>query len=301
MQVREIMTKNPVCCTPDTNLREIAQMMVENDCGCIPVVENQLSKKPIGTITDRDITIRAFTTGRNPIEMKVSDIMTMGISTITPETSIQECADVMEDKKIRRVIVTDESGRCVGIVAQADIAQYGPNPYLISDVVHEISEAEQSPTRRTSNQYYSNNRSYPNNQNYSGNQSFSRRRFNTDNRSFQNRQRYSTGESYTTKESSIFSLTTLLPLLAGVGISFGAKYFLDSNKETKPRPVAKPEIQKTTTSVHTLTDTSHRDLTARPDTTSTVTDSTFNRDLDLPDRDDDLDPILEVGRTAGQK
>ncbi|HEX8289043.1 MAG TPA: CBS domain-containing protein [Pyrinomonadaceae bacterium] len=300
MQVREIMTKNPACCTPDTNLREVAQMMVEYDCGCIPIVENQSSKKPIGTVTDRDITIRAFTTGRNPIEMKASDVMTMGITTISPDTSIQDCADVMEDKKIRRVIVTDENGKCVGIVAQADIAEYGPNPYLISDVVHEISEAEPSPTRRTANnQFYSNNRSYRNNQD-SGNQSYSNRQFNSDNRSFRNKKRYSSGESYSVKESSLFGLSTILPLLAGIGISFGAKYFLDSNKETRPRPVAQTETSGTATSVHTLTDTKNRDLTTRTGSGSTVTDSTFDRDLDFPDRDNDLNPILEVGRTAGQ-
>src|SRR5215210_6820546 len=99
MQIREIMTANPACCTPDTGLREIAQMMVEHDCGLIPVVNDLANKKPIGTITDRDITIRAFTTGQNPAEMKASDVMTMGVTTVSPETSVQECADVMEDKK----------------------------------------------------------------------------------------------------------------------------------------------------------------------------------------------------------
>jgi CBS domain-containing protein len=64
MQVREIMTANPAVATSDTSLRQIAQMMVEHDCGCVPIVQDMTGKKPIGTITDRDITIRAFATDR---------------------------------------------------------------------------------------------------------------------------------------------------------------------------------------------------------------------------------------------
>src|SRR5688500_2736038 len=122
MQVREIMTANPACATSDTSLREIAQMKVEHDGGCVPSVDNPMSKKPIGTITDRDITIRAFATGQNPAELKASDAMTMGVTTITPDASIEKCADVMEDKKIRRVVVVNDDGKVVGMVAQADIA-----------------------------------------------------------------------------------------------------------------------------------------------------------------------------------
>ena len=56
MNVGEIMTKDPACCTPDTGLQEVAKMMVDSDCGCIPVVDGENSKMPVGMITDRDIT-----------------------------------------------------------------------------------------------------------------------------------------------------------------------------------------------------------------------------------------------------
>ncbi len=58
MQIREIMTGDPICCTRDTGLPEVARMMVEHDCGAIPVVESRNSKIPVGVITDRDITCR---------------------------------------------------------------------------------------------------------------------------------------------------------------------------------------------------------------------------------------------------
>jgi len=72
MQVTDIMTKNPACCTPDTNLQEVAMLMVEHDCGETPVVKDKKSMKLIGVITDRDITIRTVAEGKNPLEMTAS-------------------------------------------------------------------------------------------------------------------------------------------------------------------------------------------------------------------------------------
>ncbi len=46
MQVKEVMTANPACCTPDTPLPEVARMMVDNDCGEIPVIENKEGQQP---------------------------------------------------------------------------------------------------------------------------------------------------------------------------------------------------------------------------------------------------------------
>ena len=49
MIVKEIMTTNPACCTPDTPLPEVARMMVQKDCGEIPVIEDEESRLPIGS------------------------------------------------------------------------------------------------------------------------------------------------------------------------------------------------------------------------------------------------------------
>jgi len=302
MQVKEIMTTNPACCTPDSSLREIAQMMVEHDCGCIPVVENQQTRKPIGTVTDRDITIRAFTTGRNPLELQASDVMTMGITTVSPESSIQECADVMEDKKIRRVIVVDENGRCRGIVAQADIAEYGQDPTLISELVHEISEAESSPNKGVFNKTKS-GQSFrvqppmppmpPSNRMKSG-QSYQ------PNRTFEADQSYSTNRSYQ-KKKSVFSISSLLPLLVGVGISVGAKYFLDSNNENRRRETVKHQPKGFSGNLQASYDKSRgglpnqaEDFTSETEKSKKVLNATFQ------DKKDNLNPDTEIGRTAGQ-
>ena len=138
MNVREVMTADPACCTADTPLTEVAKMMVECDCGAIPVVDNQDSKKPVGMITDRDITIRTVAEGRNPLDLTASDAMTVNVMTVTPETSIEECCNLMEDQQIRRVVVVDENGFCCGMIAQADIA-INADSRKTAEVVQEVS------------------------------------------------------------------------------------------------------------------------------------------------------------------
>jgi len=123
MRVRELMTSNPACCTPGTPLEEVARMMMRCDCGEIPVVDNRESMRPIGVITDRDIVIRAVAEGRNPLEMRASDCMTQPCITVSEKASIMDCIHLLEEQQIRRIPVIDESGRCSGIVSQADVAR----------------------------------------------------------------------------------------------------------------------------------------------------------------------------------
>jgi CBS domain-containing protein len=124
MQVKDIMTKNPACCTPDTNLQEVARLMVEYDCGESPVVESKQSMKLVGVITDRDITCRGVAEGKNPLEMTAGDCMSSPCVIVTLEMSVEDCCQVMEENQVRRVPVVDENSACCGIVAQADIARH---------------------------------------------------------------------------------------------------------------------------------------------------------------------------------
>lgn len=137
--VKDVMTADPACCISATGLQEVAQMMIEHDCGEIPVVESKETKRPIGVITDRDIVCRAVGKGLNPLDLTVADCMTTPCVTVTPEMSVGQCAWLMEDKKIRRVPVVDADGRCCGIVALADIARRGKTG-VTAEVVKEVSE-----------------------------------------------------------------------------------------------------------------------------------------------------------------
>ena len=123
MTVSTVMTKNPACCTPRTSLTEVASLMVSNDCGEIPVVEDMDSRKLAGVITDRDIAVRIVAQGKNSAEACATDCMTTNCVTVTPDTSLEECCEVMESNKIRRVPVLDEKGGVIGIVSLADVVR----------------------------------------------------------------------------------------------------------------------------------------------------------------------------------
>jgi YHS domain-containing protein len=95
--------------------------MAQFDCGGIPVVDGG-AKRPIGVITDRDITCRTVAQGRNPLTMSAKDCMSTPVLTVTPDTSLEECCRLMEAAQVRRLPVVDEGGSCCGIVSQADLA-----------------------------------------------------------------------------------------------------------------------------------------------------------------------------------
>src|SRR4030095_3784728 len=146
MQVKDIMTKNPACCTPDTNLQEVARLMVERDCGESPVVQSKESMKLVGVITDRDITCRTVAEGKNPLELTAGDCMSSPCVTVTSEMSVEDCCQVMEENQVRRVPVVDENGVCCGIVAQADIAQHASKEET-AKVVKRVSQSSESASR----------------------------------------------------------------------------------------------------------------------------------------------------------
>jgi CBS domain-containing protein len=139
MQVKEIMTANPACCTPDTPLREVAQAMVDNDCGEIPIVRSRSDKTLVGVVTDRDIVCRLIARGRNPLEAKASDCMSSPVVAVRESTQLEECTRIMEDSQIRRVPVVNGGGMCCGIVSQADIAKHGSRR-VVADLVKDVSE-----------------------------------------------------------------------------------------------------------------------------------------------------------------
>jgi CBS domain-containing protein len=139
MQINEIMSDEPECCTPDTSICEAAQMMSDFDCGAIPVIEATNGKRPIGIITDRDIACRAVARGLDPIRTKVRDCMSSPLATISVNASVDACCKVMEERQVRRLLAVDAEGRIAGIIAQADIALRLPAKKA-AEVVREVSQ-----------------------------------------------------------------------------------------------------------------------------------------------------------------
>lgn len=139
MTVQEIMTRDPQCCTPDTKIQQVARMMVDCDCGAIPVVEDNNSKKPVGVITDRDIVTRIVAEGDDYTQLGASAAMTEATVTVQDDADLSDAERQMKDKQVRRILVLNDGGQCVGILAQADIARHRSDSET-GDVVEEISE-----------------------------------------------------------------------------------------------------------------------------------------------------------------
>ena len=124
MTVNEIMTTEPECCAPGTTLQEVAELMVQHDCGEIPVCDE--NGKPIGVLTDRDIVCRIVAAGRDPSRLTALDCMSFPVVATRPDVSVEDCARLMKAHQVRRLPVVDEAGSCCGMVSQADLATKGP-------------------------------------------------------------------------------------------------------------------------------------------------------------------------------
>jgi CBS domain-containing protein len=134
--VSTVMTSNPATCNVNTLVRDVAQMMLEHDCGQIPVIDDQ--GRPLGVVTDRDIAIRVVARGGDGTAT-AGDAMTSPIKTVRTDSELKDCVCLMEEAQVRRVPVVDESGKLAGIVALADIALAGKSR-ATAEVVKEVSE-----------------------------------------------------------------------------------------------------------------------------------------------------------------
>lgn len=146
MRAKEIMTTDPACCTPDTPLPDVARLMVEHDCGEIPVIEGGDSRKVVGVVTDRDITCRVVAQNKNPGELHAADCMSSPAVTVSADASVEDCCRAMEEHQIRRVPVVDARGEVAGIVSQADIAR-AADADDTAEVVRQVSQPTSTPSR----------------------------------------------------------------------------------------------------------------------------------------------------------
>jgi CBS domain-containing protein len=133
---QDVMTANPACCKPDTSLDQVARLMVQHDCGEIPVID--AAERVVGVVTDRDIVVRVVADGKNPAGLTAETCMSQLVVTVPVEAALEDVLSTMEKHQIRRVPVVDERGRCVGMIAQADLAWSGGNKD-VAKLVREVS------------------------------------------------------------------------------------------------------------------------------------------------------------------
>jgi CBS domain-containing protein len=123
MNVNEAMTTPVKTCNASTSLDEIAKMMWEGNCGAIPVVSE--SCQPVGIVTDRDIAMAAML-NHQPLWNIPASMVIQGqdISCCSQQEPIENCVGKMEEKGVRRILVTDDSGALCGIVSMGDAVAF---------------------------------------------------------------------------------------------------------------------------------------------------------------------------------
>jgi CBS domain-containing protein len=133
--VREVMTSKLCSIDADKPVAYAAKMMRDEDVGIAPIVEGD---RLVGVLTDRDIAVRVVAEGRDPEQVKVTEVASSDLVTLDPQQDLDEALRLMARNQVRRLPVVEEDGRLVGILAQADVAQQADSERT-GEVVEQIS------------------------------------------------------------------------------------------------------------------------------------------------------------------
>lgn len=139
MKCSEIMTRNPECCVAETTVDQVAQLMASKDIGPVPVVDNLQSKKLLGIVTDRDLTLKIVAKGRDPKNTKVADVMTNAVVFCSPDENIEEALARMEKNSVRRILVAGPGNVLQGIITVSDIVSRMNDPAKTNKLVSQLS------------------------------------------------------------------------------------------------------------------------------------------------------------------
>ena len=119
MRVQDVMTEQVVSCKPDTNLAAVAALFWENDCGAVPVIDDEGNLS--GILTDRHMCIAIGTRNRRPSDLKAEDVMENTVVTCRSTDHIRAAVHLMRQAKVRRLPVVSDHGAIKGMISVDDI------------------------------------------------------------------------------------------------------------------------------------------------------------------------------------
>jgi CBS domain-containing protein len=139
VNIREVMTANPVCCMPNDTVQQAAMLMRDYNIGSIPVVVDQESRELLGIITDRDLCCAVLAAGLDPKITPIEKYVSLQPVTCRDGENVEKCELAMQENKLRRIPIVDGERRCIGIVSLADVA-LKDNAERVSKTISEISK-----------------------------------------------------------------------------------------------------------------------------------------------------------------
>ena len=136
----EVMTASPTFCLPDHNACYVARIMRDEDIGSVPIIENLNTRKLVGIVTDRDLTLKVIAENRDGQSVTLNEVMSRHPVTCRENEDIDRAMQAMADHQVRRIPIVNERNELVGIIAQADIATRTEQPRKTAAVVEDISK-----------------------------------------------------------------------------------------------------------------------------------------------------------------
>lgn len=118
MKAKDIMSSSIVSLSSNDTIEKAAVLMKEHDIGSIPVCDGG---KIVGIVTDRDITLRAVSSGVNTSTESVKSVMSTNPVTATPDMSLDDISRIMSNEQIRRIPIV-ENQKVVGVISLGDLA-----------------------------------------------------------------------------------------------------------------------------------------------------------------------------------
>ncbi|MEI9941885.1 MAG: CBS domain-containing protein [Pseudomonadota bacterium] len=123
--------------TIDMSVQEAARLMGENQIGFLPVCD--VDRHPLGVVTDRDLALRVCAENLSADSTPLSTIMTQDPLCCRDDRSLDSAETLMLQRKSRRILLLDESGRLVGLITLADVAHY-QDPFKVAHFVRTLTE-----------------------------------------------------------------------------------------------------------------------------------------------------------------
>jgi len=138
MKISEIMNREVECAEPALPIAKAAAKMRELNIGFLPICENGM---PVGTVTDRDITIQSVAQGRDPWEAPVREIMRPEVFYCYDDQDVEEVARHMQEREVRRMIIMNRDNKITGVVSLGDIAKLSVEKQMAGETLGKIAEA----------------------------------------------------------------------------------------------------------------------------------------------------------------
>ncbi len=123
MFARNLMTRNVEACALEETAAEAAAIMVRRNCGFVPVVADHASKTLAGVLTDRDMALYLAKINRRTGQVKIKEFYTPDPRFVREDASLGDVEKMMERFQLRRIPVTDEHRRLVGVISLRDLAE----------------------------------------------------------------------------------------------------------------------------------------------------------------------------------